>query len=505
MKIESSKFNKVLGAKDIFVIAFGAMIGWGWVINSGDWITNAGFLGSIAAFLIGGSMVFFVGLTYAELTSAMPQCGGEHVFSYKAMGATGSFICTWAIILGYAATAAFESAALPTVIRYILGDNFMKGYLYNVGDTPIYLSYVLVGTIMAIVITYINIKGVKTAAVLQRILTIIIGAAGLLLIGASAVRGDMSNITNNLFAVTSSGSTDPKTVLGGILTVTCMTPFLFVGFDVIPQAAEEIKVAYKKIGKIMLFSISMAVLWYLLIVFAVSYVMPKSDMLYSMENGLVTADAMARAFGMDAMANVLIIGGMCGIITSWNSFLLGGSRALYSMGESKMLPAVFAKLHQKYKTPVAAILLIGLACFIAPFFGKPVLIWLVDAASFGCCVAYFMVSISFCILRKKAPEMKRPYKVKHGKLIGVIAVILSGILSALYVIPLPFSSSALIWQEWIVVGVWIALGVGFYAYSKKKYGEEFGKHIDVELDKELIGEEKESFIEVCNTKLVTES
>ncbi|MFQ8902594.1 MAG: hypothetical protein ACLR7D_12755 [Lachnospira eligens] len=57
---QKSKFDKVMGAWDILVIAFGAMIGWGWVINSGDWITTAGFAGSIIAMLIGGVMAFFV-------------------------------------------------------------------------------------------------------------------------------------------------------------------------------------------------------------------------------------------------------------------------------------------------------------------------------------------------------------------------------------------------------------------------------------------------------------
>ena len=65
---------------------------------SGDWIEKGGVLGAAIGFAIGGIMIFFVGLTYAELTAAMPQCGGEHVFSYKAMGPIGSFICTWAII-----------------------------------------------------------------------------------------------------------------------------------------------------------------------------------------------------------------------------------------------------------------------------------------------------------------------------------------------------------------------------------------------------------------------
>ena len=79
--MESPKFNKVLNKKDIFVIAFGAMIGWGWVVNIGEWLTNAGAIGSAISFLIGGCMIFFVGVIYAELTAAMPKCGGEHVFS----------------------------------------------------------------------------------------------------------------------------------------------------------------------------------------------------------------------------------------------------------------------------------------------------------------------------------------------------------------------------------------------------------------------------------------
>ena len=141
---QKSKFDKVMGAWDILVIAFGAMIGWGWVINSGDWITTAGFMGSIIAMLIGGVMVFFVGLTYAELTSAMPQCGGEHVFSYRAMGPTGSFVCTWMIILGYVATAAFEATALPTVITYLFPD-FNQVYLYSIAGKDIYLTTIILG------------------------------------------------------------------------------------------------------------------------------------------------------------------------------------------------------------------------------------------------------------------------------------------------------------------------------------------------------------------------
>lgn len=484
---QKSKFDKVMGAWDILVIAFGAMIGWGWVINSGDWITTAGFAGSIIAMLIGGVMVFFVGLTYAELTSAMPQCGGEHVFSYRAMGPTGSFVCTWMIILGYVATSAFEATALPTVITYLFPE-FNQVYLYSIAGKDIYLTTILLGVGVAVLITFINIRGAKTAVILQTVLTAIIAIAGILLVVGSAVNGDGANITGQMWE---SGT---GTTLGSVFKVACMTPFLFIGFDVIPQAAEEINVPYKKIGKIMLLSIFLAVAWYLLIIFAVCYIMPQSAIAQEMssQNGLVSAKAIEIAFRSPLMGKVLIIGGLCGIITSWNSFLMGGSRALYSMGESLMIPKMFGKLG-KHKTPEAAIILCGIACVVAPFFGRGVLVWLVDAASFGCVIAYMFVSISFCILRKKKPEMARPYKVKAGRFVGVMAVLMAGFMTLLYIVPASFSA-ALVWQEWIVVGIWLALGAFFYFYSKKKYGAEFGRDIFIVEDGGKAEEQEEAVL-----------
>ena len=484
---QKSKFDKVMGAWDILVIAFGAMIGWGWVINSGDWITTAGFAGSIIAMLIGGVMVFFVGLTYAELTSAMPQCGGEHVFSYRAMGPTGSFVCTWMIILGYVATSAFEATALPTVITYLFPE-FNQVYLYSIAGKDIYLTTILLGVGVAVLITFINIRGAKTAAILQTVLTAIIAIAGILLVVGSAVNGDGANITGQMWE---SGT---GTTLGSVFKVACMTPFLFIGFDVIPQAAEEINVPYKKIGKIMLLSIFLAVAWYLLIIFAVCYIMPQSAIAQEMssQNGLVSAKAIEIAFRSPLMGKVLIIGGLCGIITSWNSFLMGGSRALYSMGESLMIPKMFGKLG-KHKTPEAAIILCGIACVVAPFFGRGVLVWLVDAASFGCVIAYMFVSISFCILRKKKPEMARPYKVKAGRFVGVMAVLMAGFMTLLYIVPASFSA-ALVCQEWIVVGICLALGAFFYFYSKKKYGAEFGRDIFIVEDGGKAEEQEEAVL-----------
>lgn len=475
MNKKKSEFDKVFSAWDILVIAFGAMIGWGWVVSSGDWIQRGGVLGAVIGFVIGGTMVFFVGLTYAELTSAMPQCGGEHVFSYKAMGPIGSFICTWAIILGYVSVVCFEACALPTIITYIY-PGFLRGYLYTIAGFDIYASWLAVAMIVAIIMTYINIKGAKTAAILQTILTVIIGGVGILLIAASAVSGDFANSVPQLFV---EGST--STVLKAILSVAVMTPFFFIGFDVIPQAAEEINVPLKKIGKILVLSIVLAVVFYALIILAVGYVMGPNDIVESMEgSGLVTADAMAKAFHSSTMSKILILGGMCGIVTSWNSFLIGGSRAMYSMAEAYMIPRAFSKLHSKYKTPTNALVLIGALSVAAPLLGRKMLVWIVDAGNFGCCLAYCTVSISFIILRTKEPAMPRPYKVKHYKIVGVIAVLMSGFMVALYMIP--GSGCALVAQEWAMVGGWTILGIVFGIVCKRKYKENFATHIDVAVD-----------------------
>ena len=198
--------------------------------------------------------------------------------------------------------------------------------------------------------------------------------------------------------------------------------------------------------------------------------------------GLVTADAMAVAFKTSVMAKVIIVGGMCGIITSWNSFMIGGSRALYSMAESYMIPRTFAKLHPKHKTPLNALILMGILTMLAPFAGRVMMVWICDAGNFGCCLAYCMVSISFLILRKKEPDMPRPYKVPGYKFVGVMAVLMSGFMVCMYCIP--GTGGSLILPEWLMVGAWSLLGVVFFVICKKKYKESFGSLVQLISDED---------------------
>jgi len=230
---------------------------------------------------------------------------------------------------------------------------------------------------------------------------------------------------------------------------------MFVGFDVIPQAAQEIHLPARSIGRVLLGSIAMALAWYVLIILAVALLVPASGF----GAALVTADAARTAWGAVG-ANLLVLGGVGGIITSWNAFLVGGSRAVYAMAQHGMLPAWLGRLHPKYQTPSNAILTIGLMSMAAPLFGRVLLVWIVDAGSFAVVVAYLLVAISFLQLRKKQPDMPRPFRLKQGVLIGWLALLGSLGLLMLY---LPGSPSALLWPvEWGLVGAWFALGWVFY-------------------------------------------
>jgi amino acid transporter len=435
--------RRVLDFKDTLSLSFGAMVGWSWVILSGLWISNGGSLGAMLGFMVAGAPIMLIGLLYAELASAMPVVGGEHEYSLRALGRLGSFICTWAIVFVYVSVCAFEAVALPTVIDYWF-PGYQAGLLLQIAGWDVYLTWAAVGAAGAAMVTFINYIGVKASAVVQTTVSLLILVAGAMLLSGALLHGS----PDRLQPLFSQG-------LAGVFSVAVMAPFMFVGFDVIPQAAQEIHLPARSIGRVLLGSIAMALAWYVLIILAVALLVPASGF----GAALVTADAARTAWGAVG-ANLLVLGGVGGIITSWNAFLVGGSRAVYAMAQHGMLPAWLGRLHPKYQTPSNAILTIGLMSMAAPLFGRVLLVWIVDAGSFAVVVAYLLVAISFLQLRKKQPDMPRPFRLKQGVLIGWLALLGSLGLLMLY---LPGSPSALLWPvEWGLVGAWFALGWVFY-------------------------------------------
>jgi amino acid transporter len=128
---------------------------------------------------------------------------------------------------------------------------------------------------------------------------------------------------------------------------------------------------------------------------------------------------------------------------------------------------------------VNAILLIGALSVVAPLFGRKSLVWLVDAGGLGIVIAYATVALSFLVLRRKEPEMERPFKVANGNLVGYGALILSVGIVLLY---LPGSPAALLWPyEWAIVLVWTLIGVIFYLWARALHADEVDRIMRLEL------------------------
>ena len=438
------QLRRILGRGDVIAISFGAMVGWSWVVLAGEMTLRAGTLGSIAAFGAGAVMVWLVGLTYAELTSALSRAGGEISFTFVGLGPGMAYVCGWTLLLAYVSVCAFEAVALPTCFSYLF-PTFEVGYLWTIADWEIHASWVAVGVIGALVVGVVNYLGIRLAAFVQGLAALTLLLIGVSLFVPGIARGEVARLQPAF------------TGLEGFFRVVIMTPFLFLGFDVIPQLAEDIKVPFRTVGRLILFSILLALGWYVLVQWTVGVTLEQASLA---DRSLATADAMSTIYRSAWGGRVLVFGGLLGIATSWNAFFIGASRLMFAMARGGMLPAVFARLHPRYESPVAVVVLLTAVTALAPFFGRQALVWLVDAGGLAAVVTYLLVAVSFLVIRRRHPELARPYEVPQPLLVGSLAVAATVFFVLLY---LPWSPSALVWPyEWAIVLIWVMVG-GLFA------------------------------------------
>lgn len=152
-------FIKSMSLTDVLFLSAGAMLGWGWVVLSGDWISHAGFLGTAIAFGLGGLLVIFIGLTYAELAAAIPEAGGGMVFVLRAFPDKRNlgYLAAWSVLFGYVSVITFEAVALPTVIDYVIPVDHV-GYMWSFGGFDIYFTWVLIGSLGSLVLTSLTLS-----------------------------------------------------------------------------------------------------------------------------------------------------------------------------------------------------------------------------------------------------------------------------------------------------------------------------------------------------------
>ncbi len=439
---ERTSLGKTLKRKDIWAFAFGAIVGWGWIMLTGSWVTNAGTVGAIIALLIGAAMAGIVGIIYAEMTPMLPLSGGEMVWAYRGCGYKFSWFTGWAICFAYLAVAAWEGPAFATAVSYLipLPDSII---LWNIAGFDVSLSWVSISMIGLAFTLFCHLSGMKLTAIFNTCAALALVLGGLVFFGGGLTLGDIAN-TKPLF----------NNGIAGIELVMMAAPAMFIGFDVIPQASEEMDIPLKQIGWMVIFAIALGAAWYIAMIVGVGFAVP-NEALADMDIPL--ADAASLLFGSKIAGYILIVAGIGGILTSWNAMLVGASRILFGMARAKMLPEIFAKTN-KANAPSAALALCGLVGFIAPLLGKNALGWFVDASSLGAVVAYLCVVISFIQIRRKEPELSRPWKIRHWKLMAGLGIFACAVFISLY---MPFGSSSLGLHEWIMVLVWVILGVIF--------------------------------------------
>lgn len=445
---QDQTLKKSFRSIDLLALAFGSIIGWGWIVLCGQWAKQGGMIGAMLAFCAGALLCVFVGLTYAELTPAIPEVGGSVAFSQKAMGSFAALIAGIATTFAYLGVSSWEGPSLTSAISYLIPLPVF-GYLWTIQGADVYLSQVLVAIAAAIILTVINIRGAKGTAVFQSVATGGILLVGVLFLGGSLTMGS-AEYAKPLF-----------TSLPGFTSVLLVVPAMFVGFDVIPQAASEMDVPLKKIPRLLILSIVAASLWYVLMILATCFSAPEEVRL---SGTIPVADTMAYVFGSSIWGKICIVGALCGIITSWNGFLFGAARCIYSMASSGLLPRFLAKLHPKYDTPYIAILFCGLVCILTAFLGTGALTWFVNASSFGVTIMYLMVVLSFIMLRVRQPDLPRPYAVRHPRVIGFFACLVVGFFVYLY---LPIGPSSLSGIEWGMVLAWFFTGICLYFFCKR--------------------------------------
>ncbi len=459
--LERPQLRRSLSAFGLFALAFGSMIGVGWVTALGSWLTNAGPGGAILAFLAGGAVILCIGLCYAEITPMLPLAGGEVAYAYKAFGTGKAFIVGWFLAFGYISVSAFEAISIGRVLGYMF-PALARWELYRVAGEPVYLPHLLLAVLFTALITGINYIGVARAGAFQKWLTLGFIAVTVVFVAAGLILGDPGS-TGPLFVGDSVSAS-----LGGALAVFVTVPFWFVGFDTIPQGAEEADAAVppRRLGTLILISIVAATAFYAILILSVAATGPWQSIV---DADLPTARAFQFAFGSPVLVNLVLVAAVIGLLTSWNGFFLAASRVLFALGRGRIISERFGNTHARFLTPGRAILFVGAVTLVAPLLGRSALIAFVDVGSFCIGIAFLGVALSVIRLRKIWPDAARPYTIPGGLVIPYTAV--AGALFVLAVMLVPGSPAALVWPlEALILAGCSMLGLFFWFAGRRGRG-----------------------------------
>ncbi len=451
-------FHKNLRKIDVWALALGAIIGWGCFVMPGTTFLPKAGPSAILGLLLGGIIMSIISLSYGYCIRKYPLSGGEFVYTDSAFGKKHAFVCGWMLVLGYWSLIPLNSTAIGMITRYLLPGIFQIGYLYTIAGWDVYLGEVLLSMAFIIIIGYMNVRGVKSAGWFQSLIAILLVLSVLFcLIGVILIHPDFSNLLP-FFAEISDGYVIDKGVLACIISVACYAPYCFVGFDCIPQTAEEYNFSHKASTALMIGAILIGACIYAAVVFITAVVEPWGELMLTNPDW-ATGEAVLKTLGNTGLF-FLGIAMLCAVLSGMNAFYLAASRLLYSMSCADALPSIFGELHFKYGTPDKAIYFLMALSLICPWIGREVLTWVVDMTCVGAAVGFTYTCASAAILSRRDG-------IRSQFIISIIGTILAAFFIILSFIP--GSPGFLSVPSFIILGIWVLIGVLFWLKCKDNF------------------------------------
>ena len=369
-----------IGAFDFFCIGFGAIVGVGWAVSINRWMAGSG--GPIPAaigYILALVMMIPVALCYCELCPMLPVAGGGAAYAYRAFGEKISFLSGWAAFGGFVTIIPWEAIYIVDTLAILFpalkaGDPL---YVLAAGtdyESAVFIGHIVVGTIFSCLLFAINWRGMSTSASLQRILCIALIGAGILAMVSSLIKFNPENL-NPIYENVGRGS--HKGFIGGALAILASAPFFLAGFETIPQGVEEAGGDIKSVGKTVVLSVGLACIFYAALLFTLGGAMDWRAFASGEFNGMAiesprAANMLRIVYGGGvgvALYYIILLGAICGLLTTWNGFLGASPRLMMSMARANMIPKWFAKQHPTTGVPTNSLICCFILSLIGPFIG----------------------------------------------------------------------------------------------------------------------------------------
>ena len=447
-RANSPALRKTLRAREYFTLAFGTMVGVGWMVVIDDWLSRGGALGAMLGFLIGGMALIPIAYVYGRLTEKILDAGSEIAYTSAVFPEVISFGTGWMMTLAYLIVCPYEAVAIGRVGSYVFPQlNTIE--LYRVGGYPVYLPHLIAGLGLTAVIVLVNYRGVHISARLQNVTTFALLLIFAVFATLGLFRGDPSN-WEPLFA-------DNRGALGGLvstLMVLQIVPYFMTGFEAAPKCSEEAHVSFPSshFVRVILVALGAGIFFYVTIIGVVTLIQPWQSLT---KERFATAIAFERAFGSRALVQLIMFAVLLSLVKIFNGNFLTSTRLLFAMGRRRLLDPRLARVDDRFGSPKIAVLFAGCFTVVASFLGQAVLVPISEVGSLAAAVGWLATCLSFCRGAGGAASTMRL------RIVGYCGATVSMMLILMKLFPsIPGSFGQ---YEYAALIVWLMLGVALWA------------------------------------------